>query len=132
MPSNKVSSRNSNTARKSATVFGAALSTAFVAPEIQADVLDITWDGGQASVAVDFYDIDGRNGEQLTPRLLDIDQLGIGDDLRVNNTFFFNTFPQTYYGMGQGTTSTFVRNVRGIGPISILNGGFAPGDVIDP
>ena len=75
---------------KHAAIFGAALSSAFVATEIQADVLDITWDGGQASVEVDF-----QVNEFCGPPIetLDIDQLIAGPDLRV----FFGSYECTLY-----------------------------------
>ena len=89
----------------------AALSSAFVAQEIQADVLDITWDGGLESVAINFAETDGYS----PPHLLGIDQLGPGVDLRVRNTLISYTFPLTYYGMGSGFFRYTYRNVRNTG-----------------
>ena len=118
-----------NSQVKHATIFGAALSSAFVAQEIQADVLDITWDGGLESVAINFAETDGYS----PPHLLGIDQLGPGVDLRVRNTLISYTFPLTYYGMGSGFFRYTYRNVRNTGQaVTAILGGVELGDLIDP
>ena len=58
---------------KNVSIFGAALSSVFIAPEIQADVVDITWNSGESEVVVDHLRV--RDGAPLQPRYLDIDQL---------------------------------------------------------
>lgn len=113
----------SSTSIKYASVFGAALSSAFVTQEIQADVLDISWNAGQASVQVTYERV-GSCSPPFTP--LDIDQLGIGRDLLV----FYGTY-ECSTGIGSGVVDFQVRSAFRDGQIASL--GFVErGDVIDP
>ena len=61
---------HSASAIKKASAFGCALSTIFMSSEIQADVLDITWEGGNAEATVPssdqrFVDMDQIDGEGM-------------------------------------------------------------------
>ena len=108
---------------KFASMFGAAFSSTFVFQEIQADVLDITWNGGQASAQVDFVENDF-----CAPPIedLDIDQLGVGRDLRVlYGTYVCST------GIGSGFVDLRVRSAFPTGQIESF-GFFNQGDVLDP
>lgn len=55
---------------KTAATFGAAMTTMYAAPELQAQILDITWFGGNATATNDFF-----AGQSSSPQAFGIDQV---------------------------------------------------------
>ena len=93
--------------------FGVAMSAIFVNTEIQSDIVDFTWDGGQQAVLNEFS----------TAQRLNVDQIFGASEFSVLNTFYTYTnlmFPSTF------NQFVFPENyVSGISPVS-------PGDQLDP
>ena len=102
--------RKGNT--KKSAVFGVAMSSLFIGSEIQADILDITWDGGNESVSFELSSIEPVN----------IDQLFGATDLRVEFYDFTNTFSGTFI---------FARDIFAAGYVSSVSL-VSPGTLLDP
>jgi hypothetical protein len=85
-----------------AATFGAALGSMYLAPELQADILDITWNGGDAGASHEWRYGVGNNGPQI------MDQVPLG----FNPDSHFNQF-NSEFGGGNGRTM-FLGELRGI------------------
>lgn len=96
-------------ATTAAATFGAAMASMYVAPELQADVVDITYNGGNATASNPFFAGSG------VPIPQDIDQVGGSSD--------FGQWNDTFGGSGRTFTV-------GTGIVSL--GEVFSGDVLDP
>ena len=79
-------------ATTAAATFGAAMASMYVAPELQADILDITWNGGNATASNPFVTGSG------SPLTQNIDQVSGG---ALGGTFDFAQWNDQYGGTGR-------------------------------
>lgn len=120
-----VAKKTKKVVASAAATFGVAMAAVYVAPEINADILDITWNGGNATASNANF-----TASVLTPQ--DVDQVPNGIlTTSLGNMYSIADFIQwndSYGGVGR-TIPLYTSAVMG-GPESMLV--VQAGDVIDP
>lgn len=92
--------------------FGVAMTSMYLAPEMQADILDITWDGGNATASNPFFNGSGLPVNFTLDQVVGTQQLG-----QWNDTF-----------NGTGRTMTIAPSTTGIARHRLASSG----EVLDP
>lgn len=95
-------------ATSAAATFGVAMASMYVAPELQADILDITWNGGNATASNPFF-----NGSGV-PVTQNIDQVSGGS---AGPTFDFGQWNDTFGGAGRTIVTFAGGNILSVGEV---------------
>ena len=130
-----------NTRKLQTATFGVAMSSLFVVNDMNAEILDLTWEGGEESIVINR---EPSHGGTFDAELINIDQVIGPVELSVFNTNFSNGVQhmEAIYGLGMLTgleivdefelldPTTFLPESIGFGGIGNFNNGTCNGTCV--